>query len=270
MVSCPNPKRRGRETRFARAQVRTAGFSRPRLPAHRPPLGFRVPTAVQWRDRFLHRARSRRKPASPILRHPADPFGRRSRHVFDSCRRLPHELDAVVTARQLRDRAMVAMLIGCGLRRAELLGLHLESVQQREERWVIADLVGKAGHVRTVAIPNVGEDCRRRLDRQPGSRTVRCSARSTRLGASGETACHPRCCGMSSAPLRLARASTSWPHTTCGARAPVCAIWPVANWTKSSSCLRHVSIQTTERYLGCKQKLRVAVNDRLGIEPDAA
>jgi integrase len=33
--------------------------------------------------------------------------------------------------------------------------------------------------------------------------------------------------------------------------------------------LRHVSIQTTERYLGCKQ-LRCAVNDRLGIEPDAA
>jgi len=34
--------------------------------------------------------------------------------------------------------------------------------------------------------------------------------------------------------------------------------------------LGHVSIQTTERYLRCKQKLRVAVNDRLGIEPDAA
>jgi integrase len=34
--------------------------------------------------------------------------------------------------------------------------------------------------------------------------------------------------------------------------------------------LVHVSIQTTERYLGCKQKLRHAVNDRLGIEPDAA
>ncbi len=29
----------------------------------------------------------------------------------------------------------------------------------------------------------------------------------------------------------------------------------------------HVSIQTTERYLGCKQKLRCAVNDRMGIEP---
>jgi integrase len=34
--------------------------------------------------------------------------------------------------------------------------------------------------------------------------------------------------------------------------------------------LGHVSIQTTERYLGCKQTLRSAVNDRLGIESDAA
>jgi integrase len=32
--------------------------------------------------------------------------------------------------------------------------------------------------------------------------------------------------------------------------------------------LGHVSIQTTERYLGCQQKLRVAVNDTLGIEPE--
>src|SRR5262249_44947959 len=33
--------------------------------------------------------------------------------------------------------------------------------------------------------------------------------------------------------------------------------------------LGHVSIQTTERYLGCKQKLRIAVNDKIGIEPSA-
>ena len=31
--------------------------------------------------------------------------------------------------------------------------------------------------------------------------------------------------------------------------------------------LGHVSVQTTERYLGCKQKIRDAMNDRLGIEP---
>jgi integrase len=34
--------------------------------------------------------------------------------------------------------------------------------------------------------------------------------------------------------------------------------------------LGHVSIQTTERYLGCKQQLRCAVNERLGIEPGSA
>jgi site-specific recombinase XerD len=60
----------------------------------------------------------------------------------------------LATPREARDHAMLAMLIGCGLRRGELLALTLESVQQREEHWVIADLVGKGGHVRTVPIPS--------------------------------------------------------------------------------------------------------------------
>jgi site-specific recombinase XerD len=32
--------------------------------------------------------------------------------------------------------------------------------------------------------------------------------------------------------------------------------------------LGHISVQTTERYLGCKQRIRSAVNDRIGIEPE--
>jgi len=31
--------------------------------------------------------------------------------------------------------------------------------------------------------------------------------------------------------------------------------------------LGHVSVQTTEKYLGCKQRINGAVNDRIGIEP---
>ena len=58
-----------------------------------------------------------------------------------------------MSLRATRDHAMIAMLIGCGLRRGELLALTVESVHQREEHWVIADLLGKAGHVRTVPIP---------------------------------------------------------------------------------------------------------------------
>jgi hypothetical protein len=30
--------------------------------------------------------------------------------------------------------------------------------------------------------------------------------------------------------------------------------------------LGHASVQTTERYLGCKQRLSQAVNDNLGLE----
>lgn len=58
------------------------------------------------------------------------------------------------TLRGRRDHAMLAMLIGCGLRRGELLVVQLDASQQREDHWVIADLVGKAGHVRTVPIPD--------------------------------------------------------------------------------------------------------------------
>ena len=56
--------------------------------------------------------------------------------------------------REQRNHAMVAMLIGCGLRGGELLALTLEAVPQREEHWVIADLNGKAGQIRTVPIPS--------------------------------------------------------------------------------------------------------------------
>jgi integrase len=34
--------------------------------------------------------------------------------------------------------------------------------------------------------------------------------------------------------------------------------------------LGHVSVQTTERYLGCKQRFRNAVNDNIGLEPGSS
>ena len=53
-----------------------------------------------------------------------------------------------------RDRALLALLLACGLRRHEAVRLTLDHLQQREEHWAIVDLVGKAGHVRTVPVPD--------------------------------------------------------------------------------------------------------------------
>ena len=52
-----------------------------------------------------------------------------------------------------RDRALLAALIGCGLRRSEAARLTFAHVQQREQRWVIVDLLGKRGRVRSVPMP---------------------------------------------------------------------------------------------------------------------
>jgi integrase len=40
------------------------------------------------------------------------------------------------------------------LRRAELAAAQVADLQQREQHWVFADLIGKGGHIRTVPIPN--------------------------------------------------------------------------------------------------------------------
>jgi site-specific recombinase XerD len=52
-----------------------------------------------------------------------------------------------------RDHALLALLLGCGLRRQELAQLKLEDIVEREGRAVIVDLVGKGRRRRTVAVP---------------------------------------------------------------------------------------------------------------------
>ena len=53
-----------------------------------------------------------------------------------------------------RDRALLALLLACGLRRHELAELTFDHLQQREGHWAIVDLRGKAGHIRTIPVPD--------------------------------------------------------------------------------------------------------------------
>jgi integrase len=50
-------------------------------------------------------------------------------------------------------RWQMVALIGCGLRRSEAARLGFEHIQQREYRWVIVDLLGKHGRIRSVPMP---------------------------------------------------------------------------------------------------------------------
>jgi integrase len=184
-------------------------------------------------------------------------------------RRLLERCDAC-TPRERRDRAMLAVLIGCGLRRAELLTLTLESIQQREDHWVIADLVGKGGHVRTVPIPTWVKAA---VDSWTTAADIRHGVVFRAINRAG------RVWGNGMSPKVLwdvvraaaARANIDKlaPHDLRRTCARLCHL-AGGEIDQIQFLLGHVSIQTTERYLGCKQKLRVAVNDRLGIEPDAA
>src|SRR3984885_481035 len=53
-----------------------------------------------------------------------------------------------------RDRALLAILLACGLRRHEIAELQIDHFQKREEHWAIVDLVGKGGHIRTIPVPD--------------------------------------------------------------------------------------------------------------------
>lgn len=58
------------------------------------------------------------------------------------------------TLKGLRDRAILAIMISTGLRRSEVADLTFDHIQQRDGRWVIADMIGKGNRVRTIPMPS--------------------------------------------------------------------------------------------------------------------
>ena len=164
-----------------------------------------------------------------------------------------------------RDRAVLAVLIGCGLRRSEVAAVSIEQFRIVEDRWVIADLVGKHGRIRTVAVPfwakaAVDEWCRvssitaGRLFRQ-----ITKSAQVTGQGFSAQAVYdivleHARNVDPDVRPHDLRRTFARLAHE---GHAPI---------EQLSITLGHASIATTERYIAAKQHFRLAPCDLLNLD----
>ena len=173
----------------------------------------------------------------------------------------------VQTARGKRSPAILALSLGCGLRRAELASLTIEHLQRREDHWAIVDLIGKGGHIRTVPVPNWVKstlDAWTEAARVSSGKVFRWVNKSGSIGGTGITEkvvwYVVRECAAKAGILNLA------PHDLRRTCARLCHL-AGGELEQIQFLLGHVSVQTTEHYLGCRQRLKDAVNDCIGIEP---
>jgi integrase len=161
---------------------------------------------------------------------------------------------------------MLALMLGCGLRRGEVADLRIDHLQQREDHWVIADLVGKAAHIRTVPVPDwvkSAVDVWVAAAQIKEGRLFRCVSRKGSVWGVGITEKVIWHVVKESAAAGIAKLSPHDCRRTCARLCHAAG----GELEQIQFLLGHVSVETTERYLGCKQRLRIAVNDHIGLEP---
>jgi site-specific recombinase XerD len=169
------------------------------------------------------------------------------------------------TMRGRRDRALLAVLIGCGLRRSEAANLIFEHVQQRDGRWILVDLIGKRDKVRSVPMPNWAKAAIDEWSRASGiseGLVFRAINKGDRVVGAGITpqAIYNIIVGYADAldkkgvaPHDLRRTFAKLAHKGGAAIDQI------------QLSLGHKSIQTTEEYLGVEQDLTDAPCDHLGL-----
>ncbi len=163
-----------------------------------------------------------------------------------------------------RDRVVLALLLGGGLRREELATLTIEHVQQRDNRWCLVDLEGKGKRIRTVPIPLWAKDAIDEWLRvfpytqglllgkvNKGGRFV--GQGMTAPAIYGVVLRYEKRLQVDVKPHDLRRTFGKLAHKG-GAR--------IEQIQRSYG---HASIQTTERYLGVEQDLEDAPCDHLRI-----
>lgn len=165
----------------------------------------------------------------------------------------------------IRDRAILAILLGCGLRREEAGRLSFEDIQQREGRWVIVDMRGKRGRIRTVPMPawvKTAIDQWGKAARISTGHVLRSMNRHSQIihdSMSGQAILevamdYGRKIGVALKAHDLRRTCAKLSRRAGGKLEQIQLL------------LGHASIQTTERYLGTIQDLEDAPNDRMDLK----
>jgi integrase len=169
------------------------------------------------------------------------------------------------TLKGKRDYVIIALLVGCALRRRELATLNIEDIQLREGRWVIIDLRGKGGRIRTVAVPiwvKQGINAWMTAAEIEDGRLLRPVSTSGKIlrDELGDWAIWS-VVEQSSKQIGIEHFGAHDLRRTC---AKLCRK-NGGDLEQIKFLLGHSSIQTTERYLGSEQEIAIAVNDNLGL-----
>ncbi|MCU1262075.1 MAG: phage integrase family protein [Bryobacterales bacterium] len=166
-----------------------------------------------------------------------------------------------------RDRALLGLLLACGLRRHEVAELTVDHLQQREGHWAIVDLSGKAGHVRTVPVPDWVHSQLSAWIMAAGIESRKVFRRVSSAGRPwGEGVAEKLVWHVVKEFAAKIGVSELAPHDLRRTCARLCRA-AGGELEQIQFLLGHISVQTTERYLGCTQRIASAVNDRIGIEP---
>lgn len=170
----------------------------------------------------------------------------------------------LATLKGLRDRAILAVLLGAGLRRSEAARLTFRHVAERSGRWVVLDLLGKGSRTRTIPLPGWAKAALDAWTRTAGIATgplFRRISRADKLGAAGISEQtirdivhhYGQTLGLDIAPHDLRRTFSKLARDNG------------AQLEQIQLSLGHASVQTTERYLGARQDLANAPGDMLGL-----
>jgi site-specific recombinase XerC len=161
-----------------------------------------------------------------------------------------------------RDRAMISILLGCGLRRAEAVGLTTTDLQMRESHWVITDLIGKGKRIRTVPVPNWAKAALDEWITASGIVAGRSFAELTRMGEFGAMESRLRRFGLSSKLLPNMPGYPILRRTICVVVAHDCATWLAASWNRFSFCSDMLPFrQPNATWLASKNSIRQSTTE---------